>query len=239
MASPPIWITSPLPRTIASDEIHLWTWALEPGAQDMSVHRKILDRAENERMRRYHFAADAERYAVAHANLRRILGSYLNQPAEKICFRTGPFGKPELASGTSLKFSLSHSKSTALLAVDNELPLGVDVEDVRPLETEVADQHFSAIELSSLRELQGNAWLTGFYRCWTRKEAILKAEGVGLYRALDSFDVSLLPDEPAELIATRQPFSYLWKLHHVSPSSGTLGALATARSQAKLAFFRL
>jgi 4'-phosphopantetheinyl transferase len=205
----------------------------------MSVHRKILDRAENERMSRYHFAADAERYALAHANLRRILGCYLNQPAEKICFRTGPFGKPEVASGTSLKFSLSHSKSTALLAVDNALPLGVDVEDVRPMEAEVADMNFSARELSSLRGLEGDAWLAGFYRCWTRKEAILKAEGVGLFRALDSFDVSLLPDEAAELIGTWQPFSYSWKLHDVSPSPGTLGALATARPQAKLAFFRL
>jgi hypothetical protein len=66
--------------------------------------------------------------------------------------------------------------------------VGVDVEEVKPIEPEVADTHFSASELSDLSGLQGDAWLSGFYRCWTRKEAILKAEGVGLHRALDSFD---------------------------------------------------
>ena len=86
-------------------------------------------------------------------------------------------------------------------------------------------------ELSDLGGLHGDAWLGGFYRCWTRKEAILKAEGVGLHRALDSFDVALLPDEPAELLGTREPFSYPWKLHDVSPAPGTIGALATAQAE--------
>jgi 4'-phosphopantetheinyl transferase len=85
--------------------------------------------------------------------------------------------------------------------------------------------------------LQGDAWISGFYRCWTRKEAVLKAEGVGLQRALDSFDVSLLPDAPAELLRTRVRFLYPWKLYDVSPASGTIGALATAHGQARIASF--
>ena len=40
-----------------------------------------------------------------------------------------------------------------------------------------------------------------FYRCWTRKEALLKAEGSGLFRALDTFTVSLLAGEPARVLA--------------------------------------
>ena len=110
--------------------------------------------------------------------------------------------------------------------------------DLRPIEPEVADRHFSATELTDLRGLQGEAWLAGFYRCWTRKEAILKAEGVGLSRGLDTFDVSLLADKKAELISTRQRFSYPWRLHDASPSSGTIGALATAQPHPRLAFFR-
>ena len=75
---------------------------------------EILDRQEQERMQRFHFAADSERYAVAHGNLRRILGAYLNLAPERLCFRNNQFGKPELAGETSLKFSLSHSKSIAV-----------------------------------------------------------------------------------------------------------------------------
>lgn len=234
-----MWAASRIPQTFAAEEIHLWAWPLQPDGQDLSAHREILDGRERERMQRFHFAADADRYAIVHANVRRILAPYLNRPAEKIAFRTGPFGKPELASDTSLKFSLSHSHTTALLAVDAELPLGVDVEDVKPLEAEVAETHFSAAELSMLRGLQGDAWLTAFYRCWTRKEAVLKAEGVGLSRDLDSFDVSLLAGQKAELLNTRQHFSYWWTLHDVSPSPGIIGALATARPLASIVHFTL
>jgi 4'-phosphopantetheinyl transferase len=238
VTSPLTWPVSSFLGTIAPDEVHLWAWALQPAARDLSAHLQILDRQEQERVRRFHFAADAERYAVAHGNLRRILGAYLNLAPERLCFRNNQFGKPELAGETTLKFSLSHSKSIAVLAVDRSQPVGVDVEDVRPIEAEVANGHFSATELTDLRGLQGEDWLAGFYRCWTRKEAILKAEGVGLSRALDSFDVSLLPDRKVELIATRQSFSYPWRLHEVVPSSGTIGALATAQPNARVACFR-
>ena len=238
MTSPVTWPASPFRGTIAADEVHLWAWALQPATRDLSAHVEILDRQELQRMQRFHFAADSERYAMAHGNLRRILGAYLNLAPERLCFRINQFGKPELAGEISLKFSLSHSKSIAVLAVDLAQPVGVDVEDVRPIEEEVADRHFSATELTDLRGLEGEAWLAGFYRCWTRKEAILKAEGVGLSRALDSFDVSLLPDRKAELISTRQRFSYPWRLHDVSPSSGAIGALATAQPNARLAYFR-
>ena len=238
MTSPLTWPASPFLETIAPDEAHLWAWALQPAPRDLSAYLQILDSQEQQRVQRFHFAADAERYAVAHGNLRRILGAYLNLAPERLCFESNQFGKPELAGETSLKFSLSHSKSIAVLAVDHAQPVGVDVEDVRAIEAEVADRHFSATELTDLRGLKGEAWLAGFYRCWTRKEAILKAEGVGLSRALDSFDVSLLPDKKAELISTRLRFSYPWRLHHLSPASGMIGALATARPHPRLAYFR-
>ena len=145
--SPLTWPTSEVRGTIAPDEAHLWAWALEPGAADLSADIEILDPQERERMQRFHFAPDRARYAVAHANLRRILGTYLNQPAASLRFRANGFGKPELAHGaawSALHFNLSHSQSIAVLAVANGLPLGVDVEDVKPIEPEVADMHFSA-----------------------------------------------------------------------------------------------
>jgi 4'-phosphopantetheinyl transferase len=232
------WPASASPTAISAGEVHLWAWALEPVVEDLSAHIEILDSAELQRLHRFHFAPDRERYALAHANLRRILGSYLNQAAKKISFRANRFGKPELAGeGSSLNFSLSHTQSIAVLAVAHGLPVGVDVEEVRPIEPEVAATHFSASELSDLSTLQGDAWLGGFYRCWTRKEAILKAEGVGLHRALDSFDVGLLADAPAELLRTRVHFLYPWKLYDVSPASGTIGALATAYGEARIASF--
>jgi 4'-phosphopantetheinyl transferase len=241
---PLAWPVSRIPGTIAPEEVHLWAWVFPPatadlGIADLAAHTEVLDHQERERMQRFHFAPDRERYAVAHTNLRRILGAYLNQSPEKVCFRANRFGKPELAGEASLNFNLSHCRSIAVLAVAHGQPVGVDVEDVKPVEPEVADMHFSATELSHLNRLQGDAWLSGFYRCWTRKEAILKAEGVGLSRALDSFDVELLPDKPPQLVGTRERFSHPWTLHDLSPSPGTIGALATAQTQIRLAYFSL
>lgn len=242
MLTPLKWPDSTIRGPIVPGEVHLWAWPLEPSPVDLAAHIEILDHEELHRMHGFRFAADRSRYAVAHANLRRILGAYLGRLPERICFRANHFGKPELAEEdptSLLRFSLSHSRSVAVLALALELPVGVDVEDVRPIEAEVAEAHFSTTEISALGSLHGDAWLSGFYRCWTRKEAILKAEGVGLHLALDGFDVSLLPDVPPELLGTREPvhFRYPWKLHDVSPASGTIGALATPYSQAKLACF--
>jgi 4'-phosphopantetheinyl transferase len=234
------WPIFGIRSAIAPDEVHLWAWPLEPIPPDLAAHVALLDPLELRRFRAFHFAADAGRYAVAHANLRRILGGYCDRPPAKICFRAERFGKPELAgddASSSISFSLAHSRSIAVLAVAYRQPVGVDVEDVRPIEPDVAGAHFSAKENSDLSGLQGDAWLNGFYRCWTRKEAILKAEGVGLHRALDGFDVSLLADAPAELLETREEFSYPWKLHDLSPAAGTIAALATAYSNARLACF--
>jgi 4'-phosphopantetheinyl transferase len=234
------WPTSGNHSTIASDEVHLWAWPLAPVPGDLAAHIELLDHTELRRLQAFHFAADRGRYAVAHANLRRILGGYCDQSPAKICFRANRFGKPELADtdeSSSISFSLTHSRCIAVLAVAHGRPVGVDAEDVRPIEPDVADAHFSATEVSDLSKLHGDAWLAGFYRCWTRKEAILKAEGVGLRRALDSFDVSLLADAPAELLGTREEFSYPWKLHDLSPAAGTIAALATACSNARLACF--
>jgi len=240
MMVPLTWPSSGVRGTIVPDEVHLWAWALEPATVDLPAHIEILDQQERERMQRFHFAPDRARYAVAHANLRRILGAYLDQPAAGLRFHANSFGKPELhrsESSSSLHFSLSHSRSIALLAVAKGEPVGVDVEEVKPIGPEVADSHFSASERSQLNQLQGDAWLLGFYRCWTRKEAILKAEGVGLSRPLDSFDVSLLPDETAKLLGTRRQFSYPWRLHDLLPSEGMIGAVATVQLQTKLTCF--
>jgi 4'-phosphopantetheinyl transferase len=231
------WPVSSVPGTIPAGEVHLWAWALEPAEADPSAHVAILDSQELQRMRSFYFARDRDRYAVTHANLRRILGAYLKQPPEQVSLRADRLGKPELAQGDSLAFNLSHSRSIAVLAVTHGEPVGVDVEDVRPIEPEVAARYFSAAELAALDQLRGDAWLTGFYRCWTRKEAILKAEGVGLHRALDSFDVELLGEETAALLATREDFRYRWKLHHLTPAAGIIGALATAQPQARLRCF--
>jgi 4'-phosphopantetheinyl transferase len=237
MSSPLAWAVAEVSGKLAAEDVHLWGWRLDSLPTDLSPHIGILGEAELQRMHRFHFAKDRDRYAFTHAHVRRILSVYLDCPPAQITFAANAFGKPAVAGESSLHFSLSHSQSIAVVAVTRAGPVGVDVEDVRPIEAEVAASHFSAAELADLSGLRGEAWTAGFYRCWTRKEAILKAEGIGLHRGLDGFDVSLLPDAPVELRGTRQPFQYPWQLHDVPPAAETAGALATAHRDAVVACF--
>lgn len=199
----------------------------------------MLDAEEMERFHRFHFVGDRTRFAVAHINVRRILAAYLDRAPERISFRTNSLGKPELVAEPQtrhLHFNLSHSRNIALLALSTDIELGIDVEDLRPIEPEVATSHFSPAELADLSSLEGEAWLKGFYHCWTRKEAILKAEGVGLNFPLHSFDVSLIPDAPAKLLQVRPPavFRHRWTLHDLPTPSGTIAALAAGNPQAEV-----
>lgn len=193
-------------------------------------------------MGRFHFAKHRAQFAACHIAVRRILSGYLGADPASLRFTANRYGKPALeAPAASLQFNLSHCASAALFAVGDGTPLGVDIEEVRPIEAEVAEAHFSAAELNDLRRLEGDEWLGGFYRCWTRKEAILKAEGVGLNVELAAFDVTLAPGTPAALLAWRPSarLSTSWSLHDVSPAPGLVAALAIGRKPSELACFRL
>lgn len=195
-------------------------------------------------MERFHFVRDQERFAVCHGNLRHILGSYLQLQPSLLQFSQNRYGKPvisQLPRSAALNFNLSHTKGLALLGVARGMEIGLDVEQIQPIEAEVATQYFSPCELITLGQLEESAWLHGFYNCWTRKEAILKAEGVGLNVRLDAFDVSLAPDALPELIAHR-PSAGLkteWILSALKPSPDAVAALATSRAPVEVSCWQL
>jgi len=230
-----LWPTARLPVPLAPGEVHVWAWTFDQDGAPAEEDLRILDDDEKRRAARYHFPVDQVRYSMSHANMRRILGSYLGSHPESLVFRDGAGGKPELAVDP-LRFNLSHSKSVAALAVSFDIEIGVDVEDLRPIDPDVAKRYFSPAENASLATLAGWEWLRAFYRCWTRKEAILKAEGVGLRTPLDSFDVSLLEGDQAAVLGVRPEarFESKWFLHHLAPAEGTMGALAVGSEAAIL-----
>ncbi len=93
---------------------------------------------------------------------------------------------------------------------------------------QIARRFFSNIEVDAYLSLPDQFRNEAFFTCWTRKEAYIKARGEGLSMALDEFDVSLIPGEPAKIINTRpDPAQALqWKLYPLYPSPGYCAALA-------------
>ena len=154
-------------------------------------------------------------------------------------FHEQEFGKPALDAGVSggdLHFNLSHSHDLAVVAVTDIAPVGVDVEFERTIPDweSVASRFFSPQEQAQLAAIDAGQRQHAFYNCWTRKEAVIKATGEGLSARLDSFDVSLLPNAGAEVLADRRGGSTegRWQMQHIEPKPGYVGAVAMRSSRA-------
>jgi 4'-phosphopantetheinyl transferase len=204
-------------------DVQLWAWPLDTDDMERARLAAFLSAAERQRASRFAFDRDRYRFTVARGRLRDILGAHLSRAPGSLSFDYSPHEKPSLAGGPN--FNLSHSDGLAVLALCDEFPLGIDVERVRPLKEDVAERYFAATEISALRRLSPSDQLAGFYRCWTRKEAVVKAIGDGLSRPLDSFAVSVNA-EPAQVERIDGDHQECWRLANLQLPMGYVGAVA-------------
>ncbi len=226
------WYPPPNTLTLASNEVHVWRAVLELEAARVRSLRHTLSAEEQARAERFYFHQDRKHFVVAHGLLRAILGQYLKIEPSQLQYCYNPYGKPSLkrtSSREALRFNMSHSHGLALYAVTCGRELGVDLERLCPnlADEQIAERFFSPREVAALRALPTNMRQEGFFTCWTRKEAFVKAKGEGLTLRLDQFDVSLVPGEPAALLSTSDPQeTSRWSLKELAPKAGYVGALA-------------
>lgn len=201
--------------------------------QPSALDEALLDDEERARALRFVRSPDRSRFVLAHAALRLFLARCLDVQPAAVRYESGLHGKPRLAPGLpALEFNLSHSAGLGLLAVARDRPVGVDVEHLRdvPEALNIADTHFSAAEREVLVSLPPAERRAAFFRCWTRKEAVIKALGEGLGRALGSFEVDLAPGSTSAL--TRfdgRPGSVAgWSLRDLTAPTGYAAAGAVA-----------
>ncbi len=154
-------------------------------------------------------------------------------PPEEIAFDYNKYGKPTLAQTVgdqSLKFNMSHSGKLALYAFARHRELGIDVEWIKRRLNDagqIAERFFSAAENNVLHALPESLKQEAFFNCWTRKEAYIKARGMGLSLPLDQFDVTLRPGEPARLLATRDDprQASRWTMQALDPGKDYIAAV--------------
>jgi len=215
------------------NEVHVWKASLGVSHNVVNHLKDVLSADECDRAKRFHFEKDRRHWIVAHGILRLLLGRYLDVEAIELQFVTNDYGKPSLVQPpheVRLHFNLSHSGEIALYAFAYGRQLGIDVEYMRGLRDyeEVATHYFSSYECAVLRALPASLREEAFYMCWTRKEAYIKARGIGLSQPLDKFDVSLTPSEPAALLADRSDPEApgRWSLYTLAPEDRYAAALA-------------
>jgi 4'-phosphopantetheinyl transferase len=192
---------------------------------DAAIQRgmALIDDREKIRAAGFRFARDAARFIARRARLREIIALHTGEAAHRLSFSDGPHGKPMLTNG-ALQFSLSHSHGLIMVAIA-PVEIGCDIERIDPgLEWQpLAERFFSPGERRALRDLPEAQGRRAFFDCWSRKEAYVKALGLGLSYPLDAFDVSV--GREAHLHAQTD-----WTLADAAPEDGYAGAVVTRKA---------
>jgi 4'-phosphopantetheinyl transferase len=221
------WVQSPAEIELAQDEIHVWRAHLNCEKTLLRQFEATLASDERDRARRFHFDRDRNSFVATRGMLRELLGRYVARAPREIEFEYGVRGKPSLRANRlegPIQFNVSHSRDMALFAFAVGRKVGVDVEFLRPDfgGDEIAKRFFSPQEVEELRILPARLRLEGFFLCWTRKEAYVKARGEGLQTPLNSFYVSLTPGQPEQLNSAD---SQRWSLRSLRPDPRYVGAI--------------
>jgi medium-chain acyl-[acyl-carrier-protein] hydrolase len=217
--------------TLSANEVHVWRLPLDHSEEQAARLLKLLDAQEQERAQRFRFPADHNRFVVGRALMRTLLGQYVGEDPTRLQFSYASVGKPFLRDH-GLQFNLAHSGNLALLAVAGRRAVGVDVEQVRAsIETmTIAERYFAPDELALLRAVPPERQRLLFFRIWTRKEAYMKATGLGLYTPLEEFGVLPASGRPSLRLQLQKNAreAARWALRDLEPGAGYTGAVAVA-----------
>jgi 4'-phosphopantetheinyl transferase len=180
------------------DEIHVWRVPLDGAEMPLPTP------GESARAARFRTQDLQRRYLRSHAALRAILANHTDA---RLDFAVSGTGKPFLPGAPHVKFNLSHSREMALVAVTQEVEVGVDVEWIRPMPDyrDIAERFFPPSESAEVRDE------ADFFRRWTRLEAVVKACGTGIY------GIAVVPDGE-------------WTIEELAAATGYSAALAAPRA---------
>jgi 4'-phosphopantetheinyl transferase len=234
------WSEPPASLTLATGEVHVWRLALDQPERVVAEFRETLEANELERASRFHFEKHRRHFMVGRGGLRYLLSRYLDAKPGEFRFSYGAYGKPALV-GEELRFNMSHSHGMALFAVAVDRELGVDVEHVRAdfASEDIARRFFSRAEVATFNALQTDEQVAAFFRCWTRKEAYIKAIGRGLSEPLDAFDVTLAPGEAAALLRANRGDASRWAMFDIDVGDDYAGALGAEAPVTQIRLWQL
>ncbi len=216
--------------------VYIWEGRLDVPARVTAAARKLLSADERKRADRFAYDRHRRRYTVAQAHLRRVLGQLTDTRPERIHFHYEEKGKPFLPGGPS--FNQSHSEERIMIAVAASGRLGVDIEEMRRvrLMLAIADKNFARDEAARLHAAPAGQRRRLFFRFWTRKEAFLKALGVGLTHPLRSFSVDPSPGAAQGLLHVEDlpEVPARWYIGGVRCAEGAEAALAVDQAEVEV-----
>ncbi|MDB6042547.1 MAG: putative 4-phosphopantetheinyl transferase HetI [Gammaproteobacteria bacterium] len=230
------------PLRAEPNTVHVWAFTLEAPPECIELCRSWLSDDERARADRFVFEHHRVRHTVAHGVLRRLLSLYCDATPESLQFTASGAGKPALrpdsGGAPAIDFNLTHSETRGAIGVSSGLPLGIDLEQLRTsIEAlSISSNYFFGSERQAIESAPAALREATFFRYWVAKEAVLKAEGIGLGFPLDRFRVDFLPGESTARIETLDPDALGgdWTARMLPCEPGWLAAVAARGSDWKL-----
>lgn len=205
-----------------ADHIAVWMINTIAEADLIREYEHLLDAAELARANRFATDILRSRFVMGRGALRKLIGIWCGLPPQRVSFEFLPNGKPTVPGA---QFNVSHSADWVAIAITNTCRVGIDIELIRPIPDyeEIAHAYFSPAELRSLLSVPEGERETAFFRCWTRKEALVKAHGIGLSADLKRFSVTF--DKPYDADLEIEG-SYDWTLRGLTAPDRYVAAIA-------------
>lgn len=229
---------------ISRDEVHLWRVPLQvrPPALERLWHLLSVD--ERQRADRFRRESDRNRFITARGRLRQIIAGYVRTDADRVRFDYNAHGKPALFMPSRrhwLRFNVSHSGQLAVYAMAREREVGIDLEYIHTTfaPMQIAKHFFTPNENAELNALSEPLQRQAFFRCWTRREAFIKARGEGLSLRWNRFDVSLARGTSMPSQIDDDAFeASRWSLYTFIPAPDYTGAFAVENTSSPLKWWR-
>ncbi len=220
-------------QPLLSRQVHLWLLDIRQFSNSLAEEAlEIMSSDECERAQK--FIRGKDEYIASRWLLRKVLGEYLQQTPESLVFNRHEKGKPYLANH-ALQFNLSHSGHWALLALANEMELGVDIEQIKDSRDllGIAESYYHLDEFAQLKQQPADEQTPYFYQLWTLKEALLKALGVGISAGLENLNFTLGEKISVSLSPALQQHAVTdkWQFHQWQLPDTNYCALAAASTE--------
>lgn len=192
-ASNATWMAAPFTVSANRNEVHIWR--VRASEATAALLASCATEAEHARAKCFRPPASRNESIVARGFIRFVLGHYLGIPPRAVQIREGQYGKPELAARVvgrgRVTFNLSHSHGVILAAITVACEVGIDIEflDSNVQFSEIGRTVFSPAEETWLSQLPDDERQLNYFRCWTRKEAFVKALGQGLSDSINGVEI--------------------------------------------------
>ncbi len=221
----------------AVNEARTFVFACRPLLVHVPVAAQLLDAGETGRAERFRFEHDRTTYILAHAVWRIALAMCLDVAPTKVSLIAAPAGQPTLP-GTGLSTSLSHASDWVAIAVCRAATTGIDIEQEpsRVRLGDMIDTICTPAEMARVKSLEAAGRGTALLALWTRKEALLKAFGVGL--GVDPTTIDAGTDDLVASPSIDGMFPACW-IGNLDLAPGLVGAFAVPTGVVRVEQHRL